>query len=347
MITEPQMPRISVVMSVYNGAKYLDYALYSIVNQTYKNFEFIIIDDGSTDETWNILNRCGDVRLRLFRKNKNEGLVSGLNRGIAEARGEYIARMDADDIALPKRFETQVNFLDHNDKVVALGTRAIQINHEGRIINDIVNITDPKRVRLYLERGLNPMIHSSVMMRKKIVNEAGGYRDAFKHAEDYDLWLRMLELGDICNLRDRLMMYRSNILGIRLNNVIDAGYSHAYAYDCFQRRIRNEKEVNRERFVASCDRKRLEVCWLWSAVREMLLLSEVSKAIELLKEIVARDKNHIKARIILFTLRSPKMKWISKCYSSYGHLRGWLSNLPFASLLSMLKNIKVFLTNKR
>jgi len=347
MINEPQTPRISVVMSVYNGAKYLHYALHSIVNQTYKNFEFIIIDDGSTDETWNILNKCCDDRLKLIRRNKNEGLVSGLNRGIEEARGEYIARMDADDIALPKRFETQVNFLDHNDKVVALGTRAIRINDKGRIINDIVSINDPKRVRLYLERGFNPMIHSSIMMRKKIVRELGGYRDAFKHAEDYDLWLRMLGLGDICNLRDRLMLYRSNISGIRLNNIIDSCHSHAYAFDCFQRRVRNEKEINREDFVASCDVKGLEVYWLWNAVREMLLLSEVSKAIELLKEIIARDKNHIKAKIILFLLRSPAERWISVCYNGYGHLRGWLSNLPFASLLSMLKNIKVFLTNKR
>ncbi len=200
-------PKICVVMPVYNGGKYLREAIDSILAQSYDNFEFIIIDDGSTDNTWMILNDYDDVRIQLVRNEENIGMAGSLNKGLALARGEFIARMDADDVSLPERLEKQVRFLNSNPHIGAVGSFAYKIDASGRIIGETRPPTDPYLV----EWGLcfdNYLCHPTFMFRKSTFTQVGGYSEKKWHSEDYDLWSRMVGITRISNLPDRLLLYR-------------------------------------------------------------------------------------------------------------------------------------------
>lgn len=129
-------PKVSVVMSVYNGEKYLPETIDSILNQTFKDFEFIIINDGSTDKTAKILTSYDDPRIRIFNQ-ENMGLTKSLNRAISLAKGEYIARMDADDISYPERLKKQVDYLNKNPDIGLVGSKYIRIDKRGRKIDEI------------------------------------------------------------------------------------------------------------------------------------------------------------------------------------------------------------------
>lgn len=218
------MPKISVIMSVYNCEKYLKYAVDSILNQTYKDFEFIIINDGSTDKSREILESYKDDRIKLF-NNKNKGLTKSLNEAIGYSKGEYIARIDADDIALPERFEKQVKFLDSNPEIVMCGTWADFINEDGEILREFrrpVTDRDIKREIVFH----NPFIHPSVMMRKSVFDKIGLYDESFRHAQDYELWTRIVTKFKTANIPEKLLRYRllkegitqSNNLKIRIDN---------------------------------------------------------------------------------------------------------------------------------
>jgi glycosyltransferase involved in cell wall biosynthesis len=201
-------PAISVVMSVYNGAKFLGQAVDSILNQSYRDFEFLIIDDGSEDRSSEILEgfRQKDSRIRILRQ-ENRGLIESLNRGCELARGLYIARMDADDVAGKKRLELQVAFLMEHPQIGLLGGAVNIIDVEGRILRSTSNPCSDAEIREALPNDC-PFWHPTVMMRKDIFEAAGGYRKVVVHAEDYDLWLRISEVCEMANLRDVLVSYR-------------------------------------------------------------------------------------------------------------------------------------------
>ncbi|MDQ4061967.1 MAG: glycosyltransferase [Pseudomonadota bacterium] len=201
-------PSVSVLMSVYNGAPFLDAAIDSIRAQSFDDFEFIIIDDGSTDATPAILARhaVADPRIRILSQ-RNLGLIAALNRGLAEASGVYVARMDADDIAKPHRLERQIGMLDSDRRLVLVGSRYEVIDAQGAVLRPGDVPTDPARIRETLDRT-NCIAHPTVLMRRDAVLAAGGYRRAYLLCEDYDLWLRLAEAGDLLNLPDRLLSYR-------------------------------------------------------------------------------------------------------------------------------------------
>ena len=185
-------PLVSVVMSVYNGARYLRQAVDSILNQSYSNFEFIIIEDGSTDDSMAIINTYQDSRIRLIDNVVNLGLPTSLNRGIREAKGKYIARQDADDVSLHHRLQRQVEWLDSQENIGATGTWALEIDMNGRIFNKQKFIGDPEsQLQQLLRDGLNPWPHGSAMMRKDLVIDVGGYDERFWYTQDFDLWLRL------------------------------------------------------------------------------------------------------------------------------------------------------------
>ncbi len=211
-------PVVSVVMSVYNGAKFLDKAINSILAQTYTDFEFLIVNDGSTDNSLNIINRAkkNDSRIKIIDQ-ENEGLVTSLNKAISKASGKYIARMDADDISMPTRLEKQVKFLDSMSKVDILGTGFIFFNSNGSELGRqgvLVNDADIKR-ELCLR---NPYGHGSVMMRREIFNQLGGYSNDVGPVEDYDLWLRFAKISTMAGLPDFLYKWRINPSGISQTN---------------------------------------------------------------------------------------------------------------------------------
>jgi glycosyltransferase involved in cell wall biosynthesis len=201
-------PRLSVILPVYNAEQYLGAAIESILEQTFTDFELLLIDDGSTDGSLEIIRRYArvDERVRSMSR-RNHGLVHTLNEGIASARAEYVARMDADDISKRDRFEKQVTFLDANPHCVALGTNFILTDEAGQelitwrcFINDLVI-----RHALPVESCIP---HPTVMFRKSAVTEAGGYREQYPAAEDYDLWRRLVHLGELTNLAEPLLYKR-------------------------------------------------------------------------------------------------------------------------------------------
>lgn len=199
-------PKISVIMSVFNGEIYLSDAINSILNQTYSNFEFLIVDDGSTDSSREILKKFkkNDPRIRLFLNKKNIGLPAALNLAISKSNGKFIARMDSDDISLPNRFETQIDFLEKNPDIFLIGSSAIIIDEDGKRIGALRKFNNPKKVQKKLITH-NPLIHPSIMFRTSKLR----YNPKFKYSQDYDFYLRALVSGKkITNLSDLLIKYR-------------------------------------------------------------------------------------------------------------------------------------------
>lgn len=199
------MPKISVVMPVYNGGKYLKEAIDSVLGQTFSDFEFIIINDCSTDNTESIIKSYNDSRIKYIKNKKNLGVAESLNMGLEMAKGEYIARMDADDISLPKRFEIQIRFMGRHKNIAVCGG-AIESFGEahGRAYNE--RSKGKTRVGFLFKSCL---FHPTVMMRRDIIErEHYRYDVHFDKVEDYELWTRILPKYDICSIRRVLLKYR-------------------------------------------------------------------------------------------------------------------------------------------
>ncbi len=212
-------PLVSVVMAVCDGEKYVEEALKSILGQSFRNFEFIIINDGSTDNTTQILQQYIrlDQRLRVLHQG-NRGLIAALNSGCRLARGRYLARMDADDVAFPDRFERQVDFLKRHPAVAVLGGAIELINGKGAPIRGVRFPVEDRQIKEALSRG-NCLAQPSIMMRKDAFDSTGGYRLPFLHAEDYDLWLRMADRYELANLPEVVLYYRIHARQVSARNL--------------------------------------------------------------------------------------------------------------------------------
>lgn len=203
------MPRVSVVMSVYNGERYLRQAIESILAQTFRDFEFIIINDGSTDSTAHILAEVRDERIVLAHNGANIGLTCSLNCGLALARGEYIARMDADDISHPERFARQIAFLDAHPNYGLVGSWFEIIDLDGQVIGQARMMVDHDEIMLFLLHDSH-FAHSAVMFRRACIDAVGPYDEAAGHVEDYELWLRISRHFRLYNLPAFLHQWRYN-----------------------------------------------------------------------------------------------------------------------------------------
>jgi glycosyltransferase involved in cell wall biosynthesis len=201
-------PLVSVVIPVYNGAADVRSAIESILKQTFQDFEMIVINDGSKDNSAEVIESIPDKRIRVFHQD-NIGLAATLNRGISKARGRYIARLDQDDISLPARLERQVEFIEAHPDCALLGTRAII--WEGDRQTDRVHDHPADDASLKFELLFNnPFVHASVMMRKSVLEELGGYAvDPDRQPpEDYELWSRISRKYKVANIPERLTIYR-------------------------------------------------------------------------------------------------------------------------------------------
>ncbi|MCP4397497.1 MAG: glycosyltransferase [bacterium] len=227
-------PKVTVLLPVYNGERYLRRAIESILQQSYSSFEFLIIDDGSTDLSLKIVQSYQDARIRLLENGRNLGLIDSLNRGMGLAKGEYIARMDCDDISLPERLARQVAYLDTHPDIGVLGCGVRVIDACG---NPMFLVDFPQE-NGFIKWSLcfyNPLAHPTVMMRKEVVLSVGGYKFDFLqedetystiHNEDYDLWRRLWRVTSFCNLPDRLLYLRKhadNISKVYLAEQIENG----------------------------------------------------------------------------------------------------------------------------
>jgi glycosyltransferase involved in cell wall biosynthesis len=235
-------PQVSVVMPVRNGARWLGEAVASIIAQSRLDWELIAIDDGSTDDTPRILDDCvkRDGRIRVIRQ-EPLGLVSALNRGLAEVRGRLLARLDADDRALPERLDRQVHHLAAHPEIGLLGTWAQEIDEYGNRRGQLRPASQPDELgRILLDA--NPLIHSSVMFRTDLARRVGGFRPAFQAAEDYDLWLRLAENAKVANLPEILVEYRWHGGNVTSHNAIRQAFSVRLA----QRSARARRQSGRD-----------------------------------------------------------------------------------------------------
>jgi glycosyltransferase involved in cell wall biosynthesis len=201
---------VSVVMSVYNDEQFVGQAIKSILDQTFSDFEFIIIDDGSTDHTAREIKKFADPRIRFFQR-PNHGLTKSLNFAISVASGKYIARQDSDDYSLPTRMKQQVDFLKTHSEVGLLSCNATLIDENGQVLSVTSYPTDHATLRSMLEDDearANPIMHGSVMFPKDLASSLGGYRKEFRQSQDLDLWLRMSEVLEIATLSDPLYVWR-------------------------------------------------------------------------------------------------------------------------------------------
>lgn len=200
---------VTVLMPAYNAGPYIAEAIDSILNQTFTDFEFLIINDGSKDDSLSIIRSYNDPRIVVIDQ-ANRGLIDSLNYGISIARGELIARMDADDVCMPERLAVQVQFLNDNQEYILAGATSDVMDKDG---NYLMHLEPSAYSHEEIVKGIDgrcPFIHPCVIFRKDAVIKAGGYP---KHAltfEDHMLWKRMLSIGKVCNLRQMLVKVRFN-----------------------------------------------------------------------------------------------------------------------------------------
>jgi glycosyltransferase involved in cell wall biosynthesis len=241
-------PKITVIMPVYNGEPYLDEAINSILIQTFTDFEFLIIDDGSTDRSLEIIQRYQDSRIKLIRNPINKGLVDSLNLGLSLAKGEYIARMDCDDISKADRLEKQVRFLIEHPDIGVIGSCIDIIDNNSKIIQTWIYPAESELIKWELFFHC-PFAHPSIMFGKKLVKQVNGYSNKYPHAEDYELWWRLYDLTNFSNLSESLLLYRvhdKNVTNIHKKAQIDnaAKIHHYYLEKYLQKKIDYQVSCN-------------------------------------------------------------------------------------------------------
>jgi len=206
-------PEVSVIMSVFNGMPYLELAAKSIAVQTYKDFDFIIVDDASTDSSWEYLTALArdDGRVHLLQNSVNRGYSRSLNAAIANCQSEFVARQDADDISLPERLERQLEFLKLHPEVGLVGTLAEFVDEHGHPLEVLqyAQLTENEDIQRQLPDS-NCIRHGATMVRRQLLLDVGPFDPELEPAEDYDLWLRIAEVAEIANLPERLYLYREH-----------------------------------------------------------------------------------------------------------------------------------------
>ena len=213
--------RVSVIMSAYNAEKFVADSIRSILDQTYGNWEFIIINDCSSDNTSHIIEQFSnnDHRIKLIHNKENLGPYPSANIGLKYARGEFIARLDADDVSEPLRLEKQVNFLNTHPDTALVGSGAYLIDDLGRKGGKINVISRDSIVRKLMTR-VNLFTHSSIIVRREVIEDVGGYREKFRYVADYDLYLRLIDIYKLSNVSDYLIGWRTPNTSITMRHHI-------------------------------------------------------------------------------------------------------------------------------
>lgn len=206
MLTSPT-PLLSIIMPVYNGAAFIGQSVESLLAQTFTNFELLVVDDGSTDESIPIVEAFNDIRIRVIRNDKNRGIVFSRNRGLGEAKGRYIAPFDADDLAHPHKFEKQIRFLEHHPDYGMVGSWARHIDAAGQPMKSRWKLSArPEEIpALMLFRAY--FIQSSVVFRREAIPD-GGYTEGFEIGEDYKMYFEVAQKHKTWNLPEYLISYR-------------------------------------------------------------------------------------------------------------------------------------------
>lgn len=262
-------PIVSVLMSVYNSEPYLAQAVESILYQTLPDFEFIIIDDGSTDRSLSILQNYAaqDQRIRLISR-ENRGLTRTLNEMLNLAQGEFIARMDADDISFPERFAYQVEFLQRHPDVVCVGGAHELIDAQGRSLFFSFVPSQNEDIQQSLLGGTSQLCHPCVMMRREAVVKVGGYDETFKTSQDLDLFLKLGEVGELANINDTfLIRFRMHQGSVSHRKIAQQNNDARRACEAAWQRRHVEGQFTRKTWSTTTDRHSLHDFWMrcgWS-----------------------------------------------------------------------------------
>jgi len=303
------VPLVSVLMPVYNGEAYLNEAIDSILFQTFADFEFIIINDGSTDKTEDIILSYHDQRIHYYKNDKNLGIVGTLNRGLDLCKGKYIARMDADDVSMPQRFEKQVAYMNAHPNVVACGCLYSIYGKENRGAVDVATDADDVRydMALYCQ-----VLHPMVLMRREIFGKYSlNYKREYESAEDYKLFTELLKYGDIVNIPQILGLYRMNPDSI----------SH--------KRYNTQKKLSER-------------------IKKEYLTQYGINVQYTISEIVENDSGEIVYNTLLsyypFVLKSSSKTWIKKNFIT--KLKRFVSNKNFCTKMKLIKEFNKVLSIK-
>jgi len=229
-------------MAVYNAAQFLHQAVVSVLSQTYGNFELVVVDDCSSDDSFAILQAFNDCRIQIIRQNKNLGAAQARNAALSVARGEFIAIMDADDVCLPTRLAAQISFLDEHPEVGLIGCRSYEnIGTDGNILCTTELPEDNETIqRMMLEKWC--FLHSSIMFRRNLQALVGGYHQLFEPVEDHDFVLRLLERSEGRNPHERLVSYRLNPKGLSVVGLPYVSELRRLAVRTAKRRRSNQPE---------------------------------------------------------------------------------------------------------
>lgn len=263
------MPQISVLLPVFNAASFVASAVESVLTQTYGDFELIIIDDGSTDSSLEILQRLAarDNRIRLSSR-ENRGIVLTLSEMLAQAQGDLIARMDADDICRPHRLERQKAYLDAHPECVALGSRSLFIDPEGLPIFEFMEYFSHEDIDRALMMPIIGILHPTLMARRSAIEAVGGYRSGYPHVEDLDLFLRLAEIGRLANLPEVLLHYRNHLSSVSHRNAVaqSAAGHEAVREACRRRGLRWQAAEHNATVVVPETKTDLHRKWAWLAL---------------------------------------------------------------------------------
>ncbi len=294
-------PKVTVLMSVYNAKRFLIESIESILSQTYKDFEFIIINDGSADKTPEIFCSYHDPRIRIINNEKNIGLTRSLNKGLKLAKGKYIARQDADDISGEYRIEKQVKSLEANRFLGLVSSSFDIIDSSGRTVTTVNVTVDERDIRKTIFDH-NPFCHGAAMFRKEAIKIVGGYRGFFRYSQDYDLWLRISEKYQVGNIEEILYSWRRSDESISEKNLIEQfRYAMAAIEQAKKRQTGNIDDIDAGLTPSLPDIKNLP-----KGLRRELLnyhLSDIIDSLRMLriKKAVAGCKNYLKTWLVLMS----------------------------------------------
>ena len=321
-------PKVTVLMSVYNGERYLTEAVDSILAQTFTDFEFLIIDDASTDRTPEILRSYEDPRIRIITNEENLGLTKSLNRGLALARGEYIARMDADDISYIERLDKQIKYLEEHPDVGLVGSSFEIIDESGNIVsrNIYKNFTNNK---IYYALIFNNCIaHSSVMYRRDLVINIEGYNERLTRTQDFDLWSKISKKSKIEVINEVLLKWRESQSNISNKCKTE---QDLIAKNIFEENIRSLKQtyiIDMEKIICFHDEGFAERRPLIIKRENIKELEKVHKLLILNSpDYIDRSKlsSYCKQKIVNYNVRLLSNIYISNPY--FYKVLNWLSSL--------------------
>ncbi len=215
-----KQPEISIVMPVFNREKYIKIAVESILNQTFTDFEFVIINDGSTDNTLSILQSFDDKRIKIFTNEQNSGIVFSRNRGLKEAQGKFIGMFDSDDVALPEKFKIQYKFLVENPEFAMVGSWVRWIDENGKILRKKWKLNKPSSHIPAIMLFRNYFVQSTILIRREAIPQ-GGYSSGFDIVEDSKMWFDVARKYKVANIQKYLVLYR-----VHSENISDLGEKH-------------------------------------------------------------------------------------------------------------------------